>query len=72
MGIGISTFAEIVGAGPGKNFDILGIKMFDSAEIRIHPTGSGIVRAGTKTKAKAMKRLGRRSSPKNSGSIRKS
>jgi aerobic carbon-monoxide dehydrogenase large subunit len=49
MGIGISTFTEIVGAGPGKHFDILGIKMFDSAEIRIHPTGSGIVRAGTKS-----------------------
>jgi carbon-monoxide dehydrogenase large subunit len=48
MGIGISTFTEIVGAGPGKHFDILGIKMFDSAEIRIHPTGSGIVRAGTR------------------------
>jgi carbon-monoxide dehydrogenase large subunit len=48
MGIGLSTFTEIVGAGPGKNFDILGIKMFDSAEIRIHPTGSGIVRAGTR------------------------
>jgi aerobic carbon-monoxide dehydrogenase large subunit len=48
MGIGISSFTEIVGAGPGKNFDILGIKMFDSAEIRIHPTGSGIVRAGTR------------------------
>jgi aerobic carbon-monoxide dehydrogenase large subunit len=48
MGIGISTFTEIVGAGPGKQFDILGIKMFDSAEIRIHPTGSGIVRAGTR------------------------
>jgi carbon-monoxide dehydrogenase large subunit len=48
MGIGLSTFTEIVGAGPGKHFDILGIKMFDSAEIRIHPTGSGIVRAGTR------------------------
>jgi aerobic carbon-monoxide dehydrogenase large subunit len=48
MGIGVSTFTEIVGAGPGKHFDILGIKMFDSAEIRIHPTGSGIVRAGTR------------------------
>jgi carbon-monoxide dehydrogenase large subunit len=48
MGIGISTFTEVVGAGPGKSFDILGIKMFDSAEIRIHPTGSGIVRAGTR------------------------
>ncbi len=29
MGIGISTFTEIVGAGPSKHFDILGIKMFD-------------------------------------------
>ena len=48
MGIGISTFTEVVGAGPGKQFDIMGIKMFDSAEIRIHPTGAGIVRAGTR------------------------
>ena len=39
MGIGISTFTEVVGAGPGKHFDIIGIKMFDRAEIRIHPTG---------------------------------
>jgi carbon-monoxide dehydrogenase large subunit len=49
MGIGISTFTEVVGAGPSKHFDIIGIKMFDSAEIRIHPTGAGIVRAGTKS-----------------------
>jgi aerobic carbon-monoxide dehydrogenase large subunit len=49
MGIGISTFTEIVGAGPSKDFDILGIKMFDGAEIRVHPTGSAIVRAGTKS-----------------------
>jgi aerobic carbon-monoxide dehydrogenase large subunit len=49
MGIGISTFTEVVGAGPSKHMDILGIKMFDSAEIRIHPTGSGIIRAGTKS-----------------------
>ncbi len=41
MGIGISSFTEVVGAGPSKDFDILGIKMFDSAEIRIHPTGQG-------------------------------
>ncbi len=49
MGIGISTFTEIVGAGPSKDFDILGIKMFDSAEIRIHPTGKAIARFGTKS-----------------------
>ncbi len=49
MGIGFSTFTEVVGAGPSKHFDILGIKMFDSAEIRIHPTGAGIVRTGAKS-----------------------
>jgi carbon-monoxide dehydrogenase large subunit len=47
-GIGISTFTEIVGAGPGAQFDILGLKMFDSAEIRVHPTGSALVRTGTR------------------------
>src|SRR5213593_3458952 len=48
-GIAISSFTEIVGAGPSKHFDILGIKMFDSAEIRIHPTGKVIARFGTKS-----------------------
>ena len=49
MGIGLSTFTEIVGAGPSHTFDILGIKMFDSAEIRVHPTGSAIVRIGVQS-----------------------
>ncbi|MDJ0274377.1 MAG: aerobic carbon-monoxide dehydrogenase large subunit [Nitrososphaerota archaeon] len=49
MGIGISTFVEIVGAGPSKIFDILGIKMFESCEVRIHPTGKVIARFGTKS-----------------------
>ena len=49
MGIGICTFTEIVGAGPSNTFDILGIKMFDSAEIRVHPTGSAIVRIGVQS-----------------------
>jgi carbon-monoxide dehydrogenase large subunit len=49
MGIGISSFTEIVGAGPSHSFDILGIKMFDSCEIRVHPTGKAIVRLGTKS-----------------------
>jgi aerobic carbon-monoxide dehydrogenase large subunit len=49
MGIGLSTFTEVVGAGPSKDFDILGIKMFDSAEIRVHPTGKAIARFGTKS-----------------------
>jgi aerobic carbon-monoxide dehydrogenase large subunit len=49
MGIGISSFTEIVGAGPSKQFDILGIKMFDSCEIRVHPTGKATARLGTKS-----------------------
>ncbi|KPJ83784.1 MAG: carbon monoxide dehydrogenase [Gemmatimonas sp. SG8_23] len=49
MGIGISSFTEVVGAGNSRDFDILGINMFDSAEIRIHPTGKAIARFGTKS-----------------------
>jgi carbon-monoxide dehydrogenase large subunit len=49
MGIGISTFTEIVGAGPTKACDILGIGLFDSCEIRVNPTGSAIARMGTQT-----------------------
>src|SRR3974390_788793 len=39
MGIGVSFFTEIVGAGPAKNCDILGIGMFDSCEVRVLHTG---------------------------------
>ena len=49
MGIGISSFTEIVGAGPSHTFDILGLKMFDSAELRVHPTGKAMMRMGTKS-----------------------
>jgi len=49
MGIGLVTFTEVVGAGPSKMCDILGVGMFDSCEIRIHPTGSAIARMGTIT-----------------------
>ncbi len=49
MGIGVSSFTEIVGAGPSRHFDILGIKMFDSADIRVHPTGKVMARFGTKS-----------------------
>src|SRR5260221_899619 len=49
MGIGISSFTEIVGAGPGKHFDIVGIQMFDSCEIRVHPTGKILALIGVQT-----------------------
>jgi carbon-monoxide dehydrogenase large subunit len=49
MGIGISSFTEIVGAGPAHTYDIAGLKMFDSCEIRVHPTGKATARLGTKS-----------------------
>jgi carbon-monoxide dehydrogenase large subunit len=49
MGIGIASFTEVVGAGPGKDFDILGLRMFDSAELRVHPTGKAILKLGVKS-----------------------
>ena len=49
LGIGLSTFTEIVGAGPGKQCDIAGIEMFDSCEVRVHPTGKATVGIGVQT-----------------------
>jgi carbon-monoxide dehydrogenase large subunit len=48
LGIGLASFTEVVGAGPGRQFDILGIRMFDSAELRVHPTGKAILKLGVK------------------------
>jgi carbon-monoxide dehydrogenase large subunit len=49
IGIGISSFTEVVGAGPGKQCDIAGIEMFDSAELRVNPTGNAVLRVGVQT-----------------------
>ncbi|MGH8907910.1 MAG: aerobic carbon-monoxide dehydrogenase large subunit [Egibacteraceae bacterium] len=49
LGIGISTMTEPLGAGNSREYDILGIKMFDSAELRVHPTGKALLRTGAKT-----------------------
>jgi aerobic carbon-monoxide dehydrogenase large subunit len=49
LGIGLATFTEAVGAGPSRQYDILGIKMFDSAELRVHPTGKAILKLGVQT-----------------------
>ena len=48
MGIGLASFTEVVGAGHGKDFDILGLRMFDSAELRVHPTGKAVLKLGVK------------------------
>ena len=49
IGIGIAHFTEAVGAGPSRTYDIAGLKMFDSAELRVHPTGKAILKLGVKT-----------------------
>src|SRR4029077_8988527 len=48
-GIGLASFTEVVGAGHGADFDILGLRMFDSAELRVHPTGKAILKLGVKS-----------------------
>ncbi|MDH4116349.1 MAG: aerobic carbon-monoxide dehydrogenase large subunit [Acidimicrobiia bacterium] len=49
IGIGVASFTEVVGAGNSRDFDILGLKMFDSAELRAHPTGKAILKLGVQT-----------------------
>jgi aerobic carbon-monoxide dehydrogenase large subunit len=49
MGIGIASFTEVVGAGHGKDYDIAGLRMFDSAELRVHPTGKAILKLGVRS-----------------------
>ncbi len=49
IGIGLASFTEVVGAGHGKDYDIVGIRMFDSAELRVHPTGKAILKLGVKS-----------------------
>ena len=44
LGLGISTMTEPLGAGNSREYDILGIKMFDSAELRVHMTGKALLR----------------------------
>jgi aerobic carbon-monoxide dehydrogenase large subunit len=49
LGIGLASFTEVVGAGKGTDYDIAGLRMFDSAELRIHPTGKAILKLGVRT-----------------------
>jgi aerobic carbon-monoxide dehydrogenase large subunit len=49
IGIGLASFTEVVGAGHGAEYDIAGLRMFDSAELRVHPTGKAILKLGVKS-----------------------
>ena len=45
----MASFTEVVGAGNSRDYDIVGLKMFDSAELRVHPTGKAILKLGVKS-----------------------
>jgi carbon-monoxide dehydrogenase large subunit len=49
LGIGFSVMTEPLGAGNSREYDILGIKMFDSAELRVHPTGKAVLKIGAQS-----------------------
>jgi aerobic carbon-monoxide dehydrogenase large subunit len=49
IGIGVASFTEVVGAGKGTEYDIAGLRMFDSAELRVHPTGKAVLKLGVKS-----------------------
>jgi aerobic carbon-monoxide dehydrogenase large subunit len=49
LGVGVASFTEVLGAGHGKDYDIAGLRMFDSAELRVHPTGKAILKLGVRT-----------------------
>jgi aerobic carbon-monoxide dehydrogenase large subunit len=49
IGIGVASFTEVVGAGKGKDYDIAGLRMFDSAELRVHPTGKAVLKLGVRS-----------------------
>jgi carbon-monoxide dehydrogenase large subunit len=49
MGIGVSFFTDAVGAGPRKDMDIMGLGMSDGAELRVHPTGTAVLRVSCQT-----------------------
>ena len=66
MGIGISSFTEIVGAGPSKHFDILGIKMFDSARSASIPQARSLRASVPRSRGRGTRRPTRRSSPRSS------
>jgi carbon-monoxide dehydrogenase large subunit len=46
IGIGLSSFTEVAGAGPSRDYDLMGIRMFDAAELTVAPTGKAILKLG--------------------------
>jgi carbon-monoxide dehydrogenase large subunit len=46
IGIGLASFTEVVGVGPSRDYDLAGIKAFDSAELTVSATGKAFLKLG--------------------------
>ena len=64
----LASFTEVLGAGKGKDYDIAGLRMFDSAELRVHPTGKAILKLGVRTQGQVTRPRSPRSWPASSAS----
>ena len=53
MGIGVSFFTEVVGAGPKKHMDVLGQGMADGADLRVHADGRAVLSISCQTQGQA-------------------
>jgi aerobic carbon-monoxide dehydrogenase large subunit len=53
MGIGVSFFTEVVGAGPRRHMDILGLGMADGADLRVHADGRAVLSISAQTQGQA-------------------
>ncbi len=53
MGIGVSFFTEVVGAGPKKHMDVLGQGMADGADLRVHADGRAVISISCQTQGQA-------------------
>jgi aerobic carbon-monoxide dehydrogenase large subunit len=53
MGIGVAFFTEVVGAGPRRHMDILGLGMADGADLRVHADGRAVLSISAQTQGQA-------------------
>ena len=66
LGIGISSFTEVVGAGHGKEYDIAGLRMFDSAELASTRRARRSSSWASRPRGRGTRRPSPRSSPRSS------
>ena len=73
LGIGFSSYIEACGLAPSAVVGSLGAQagLWESADVRVHPTGSVTVYTGSSSHGRATRRRSPRSSPTGSASLRR-